>query len=318
MSVMNTSELATMLREHHIGTVSKPVPGFFIQEIQAPHHSRRADALWLPLMTGMRGQVWGYELKVSRADLMHELADPTKADPWMRYCNQWSLVVSDEAFLRGLDIPELWGILVPSGKRMMRTVRKPATLKPDGQVDAYGTILARLHYGGEDGGARLERALRETELVRDREEGYRQQIAQLRAAEAASGRMPHMQEKVAKVLAAVERVRYSSRGEYFSEVTPEAIAEGIVNHQRVLSRAESLAGVASQLAKELGPTLRRSADRVDEHMARLDALSVSLREGPEPSPAAVAGDEAARPSAPCAGREAHGYASRCPIRAGVS
>jgi len=277
---MITSELAEVLRQHHVGTPSKPVPGFFVQEIEAPHHSRRADALWLPLMTGMRGQIWGYELKVSRADLMHELADPTKADPWMRYCNQWTLVVPDEGLLRGLDIPDLWGILVPSAKRTMRTVRKPASLVPDAQVAAHGKILARLHFGGEDGDTRMRNLQYQVESLQSHNQTLQERIREKDDALAATGAVPHMQERVAKVLAAVQRMSADYRStEYFSadHIPPERIAAGIVEHERVLRSAEQVASMAAATAKELARVLKQSGERIESHFDLLTAKAEPLR-----------------------------------------
>lgn len=140
-----------MIRAHVGGAPSKPEPGFLVEELQAPRSERRADALWLPLSSQQRGEIHGFEVKVSRGDLMVELADPTKADAWLQYCDRWWLAIADPAMLRGLEVPEHWGILTPPtgrSKRLM-TVQRPAPkLKPAGQSAALATVLTRLYYGG--------------------------------------------------------------------------------------------------------------------------------------------------------------------------
>lgn len=45
----------------------------------------------------------GHEVKVSRADWLHELKQPEKAEAWKRFCHEWYLVVSDAAIVREGD-----------------------------------------------------------------------------------------------------------------------------------------------------------------------------------------------------------------------
>lgn len=167
---MTTShDLVSMLRAHYGGTPSKPQPGYFAPEIQAPHSARRADALWLPLQGDQRGQIHGHEIKVSRSDVMVELADPMKAEAWGQFCDRWWLVVSDIALLRDLDVPDSWGIMTPpSGrsKRLMTIVRPAPLRKPNRDRDAYSTVLARIYYGSDGADAKI----RFLESSRDRAE----------------------------------------------------------------------------------------------------------------------------------------------------
>lgn len=65
----------------------------------------------------------GHEVKVSRADWLHELKSPEKAEAFSRYCDYWWLVVSDKAIVRD-DLPDGWGLLVASGGGL-RAFRKP-------------------------------------------------------------------------------------------------------------------------------------------------------------------------------------------------
>lgn len=101
--------------------------GLFYAELQAPSADRRIDALWVEKFSG---KVLGYEIKVTRQDLMAELAQPEKCDPWKRYCDQWWLAVGDPAIIAGLEdqIPEDWGICTPptAANRRKMTVLRPA------------------------------------------------------------------------------------------------------------------------------------------------------------------------------------------------
>lgn len=201
-------EMVEMLRAHYIAP-TKPAAGYFCPELQAPNSSRRADAIWLPLTATQRGQIVGHEIKVSRADVLTELADPTKSDAWARYCTQWWLVVSDPTFIDGLEIPSGWGVLAPpSGraKRTMTVLRPAPKLNPEDQTAALGTIMARMFWAGDD----VQAKIRFLTADRDREaETARSLSAQLRDAQEsirALGESPREQAHVQEVLAAASRL----------------------------------------------------------------------------------------------------------------
>lgn len=149
---MTTSnDLMGMLRAS-MNAPSRPSPGYVVGELKAPNSERRADALFFPLDHARRGEIHGYEFKISRSDLLTELADPMKADPWLRYCTTWTLFVSDPALVRGLDIPEAWGIVAPpSGnrKRALTVLRPAPKLSPVVATPALMQAIARLYYGAD-------------------------------------------------------------------------------------------------------------------------------------------------------------------------
>lgn len=67
----------------------------------------------------------GHEVKVSRADWLTELRDPTKAERIKRYCDYWYLVVSDASIVRADELPEGWGLMVKAGNRLRIKHRAP-------------------------------------------------------------------------------------------------------------------------------------------------------------------------------------------------
>lgn len=91
--------------------------------------SRHADAIAMSLWPSRGTDLHGFELKVSRADWLKELSTPEKAEPVMRYCDYWWLVVSDESIvsLQNGEVPEPWGLLVASGNSL-RVEKKAARL----------------------------------------------------------------------------------------------------------------------------------------------------------------------------------------------
>lgn len=72
---------------------------------------------------GNRQSIHGFEVKVSRSDWLTELADPSKALAWSRYCHYFWLVASDKRIVRD-DLPHGWGLMIPHG-RSLRIAHHP-------------------------------------------------------------------------------------------------------------------------------------------------------------------------------------------------
>lgn len=143
-------DLLSMLRKHYLPEYRLP-SGIFIPEIQAPGSLRRADLLWQGVTLRDRRLI-GHEIKISRQDLKHELDDPEKCVPWKRYCDEWWLVVPHAEILKGMDIPEEWGIMLPPSGRRTRTMtihRKATVLTPEPKWPAMETIAIWLFWRQE-------------------------------------------------------------------------------------------------------------------------------------------------------------------------
>ncbi len=72
---------------------------------------RFADALALQTFPSRGITAHGFEVKVSRSDLVAELRQPKKAHAFQRFCSYWWLVVPDAELAAGLLLPETWGVL---------------------------------------------------------------------------------------------------------------------------------------------------------------------------------------------------------------
>lgn len=124
--------MVALLRSHYLPE-GRPESGIFASEIGSPDGRRFADAIWQSTTRSGGLLFIGHEIKVSRADVAVELADPTKAEPWMQYCDKWWLTVSDPALVEGFEIPDAWGVMSPpSGrrKRSMTIIKEAPLLKP--------------------------------------------------------------------------------------------------------------------------------------------------------------------------------------------
>jgi hypothetical protein len=84
---------------------------------------RTADFVAVNTWESQGHMIIGHEVKVSRSDWLHELADPEKAEAWKRYCDRWYLVVSDRTIVRPGELPAGWGLLAPAGDSLRTFVR---------------------------------------------------------------------------------------------------------------------------------------------------------------------------------------------------
>lgn len=73
---------------------------------------RTADALVMGIWPSRGLELWGVEIKVRRSDYLAELKNPAKADEIAQYCDRWYVAVADAGVIAGLDVPELWGVMM--------------------------------------------------------------------------------------------------------------------------------------------------------------------------------------------------------------
>lgn len=124
---------AVRMPEHLILT-EVPVPGLDGYGYTDRHGtdrtlgSRRIDVMAVGMWSRTRYLVHGFEIKCSRADLVGELRNPSKAAAGMAVCNRWWLVISDPKLLRDSDeLPAPWGVIAPRG-RGLTIIREPEPL----------------------------------------------------------------------------------------------------------------------------------------------------------------------------------------------
>ncbi len=115
------SELVDRLRKHYI---KEPNPGgIFIAECGLNNSwgpQRRVDAVHVGF-TKTSGQILrGHEIKVSRADWLHELDQPEKASTWADACHEWWLVTPEARIVHPGELPPGWGHMVPDPRAKVR------------------------------------------------------------------------------------------------------------------------------------------------------------------------------------------------------
>lgn len=232
---MNTAtDLLAVLRRHYLPD-NRPPAGIFAPEIESPCGKRRADALWMPTTWSGSKELIGHEIKVTRSDVLAELADPTKADAWAKYCGRWWLVVLSPALVDGLDVPETWGIMAPpSGRRTrsMTIVREAPKLTPVETGPGFRRVAAWLMYRQGTELATLQQQKRYAEQARDRA------LAEAdRLRTSGVGRSgDQFSQKVGRIVRAVEHGKQQLG--MWRDVDEATIVAAILDHLQVTDAAE--------------------------------------------------------------------------------
>ncbi len=240
---VTAKDLLEHLRNFYIAP-SRPEPGYFCPELPDPTDKRRADLIWVPTTWQERGQLIGHEIKVSRADVVAELADPTKADAWARYCDRWWLVIPDAALIDGLNIPEHWGVMTPpSGRkrRAMTVVKDAPPLNPADKALALANVINRLHNAGDDVHARIRQLEEQVVVANRRAEVADTELTRvnelLRGTEA--GNRWEL-ERVNAILDAIREVSRSRDRSQWSPHEPLVIAAAALDYGLVRQRTQML------------------------------------------------------------------------------
>jgi len=90
---------------------------------------RTADGLAMSLWPSRGLSVHGFEVKVSRSDVVKELKTPAKAEAIMKYCDHWWLVLGDAKLIEPGELPPTWGLMVVRGKSQLRAVTEAPKLE---------------------------------------------------------------------------------------------------------------------------------------------------------------------------------------------
>lgn len=106
---------------------------------------RYADGIAMSLWPSRGLEVHGFEIKVSRQDLLSELADVKKSMPLQKYCDRWWLAVGDKSIIQPGELPPTWGLLVVEGdkKPRLRAVTEAPKLSPEPLSPVFVASLLR-------------------------------------------------------------------------------------------------------------------------------------------------------------------------------
>lgn len=274
--VVHARHLVEMLRRHYLPE-GRPPGGVFAPEIGSPCGKRRADAIWMPTtVAGGKGELRGHEIKVTRADLLTELDDPTKAEPWAQYCTRWWLVVAHPGLIAGLDIPPAWGVMAPPSGRRTRsmTVLVPAPeLKPREPAPGVARLAAWQLYTQND---RILQLQREDAYQKKTIEQLRREVDELRA----GGARPESPEaaRVARILAGVNDRALSGMHLWGSASNDDIIA-AIVDHVATRDAAREMRQGARLLVSQVQRIVKDPLGHALRELEKADAIARDLDGG---------------------------------------
>jgi hypothetical protein len=253
---MDATELTDILRGHYLAP-NRPAGGLFAAEVGSPCGRRRADALWLPLTRAGGTGLVGHELKVSRSDVLAELADPTKAEPWSQYCSHWWLVVSDPALVEGLALPESWGVMSPpSGRRTrsMTIIRQAPKLRPMEPALGLRRLLGWHFYGTQERLSETEWRLATSQREVER---LRRELAQARAG--GSTQSPESRRVAGIIHEAEKRLE---RDHIWGRLDDEAVIAALVDATATRKAAETMRRDLETLSRQLNEPLKYAREAV--------------------------------------------------------
>jgi len=107
---------------------------------------RQADAVAISRWSARSYEFHGIEVKATRSDWLAELREPAKADPLIRLCRKWWVLAPAEV-VRDSELPDGWGLLVPSGTGLAERVR--AKPRPEVEEPTRGWWVRILRQLGE-------------------------------------------------------------------------------------------------------------------------------------------------------------------------
>jgi hypothetical protein len=86
--------------------------------------ARTADALAMSLWPSRGLDVYGFEVKVYRADWLRELNNPQKAEEIFSFCDYWYIVTPPGIVVKE-ELPKTWGLLEIAGTVLRAKVEAP-------------------------------------------------------------------------------------------------------------------------------------------------------------------------------------------------
>jgi hypothetical protein len=259
---VTAAQMVAMLRRHYLPE-GRVAGGVFAPEIGSPDGKRRADLIWMPTTTAGGNGLHGHEVKVTRTDLLVELAEPAKAEPWAQYCTRWWLVVAHPALVEGLEVPAPWGVMSPPSGRRTRTmtVLKPAPeLKPRDPAPGLARLAAWMLNSRDEEMVELRRRVEQAERG---ERVARAQYERLRV-EGVREADPDV-ERAAKIIAMVRE--RTNRTRLWRNASDEDVVAAIID-------ASATADAAETARREI----RQLMDNVDRVLAPFRSTPRDLAE----------------------------------------
>lgn len=194
--------------------------------------SRTLDWLAMSVWPSRGLELYGFEIKCSRADWLKERKTPAKADPFIRYLHEFWMVAPEGVALAD-EIPATWGWLAPKGLGL--TVKKRAPKLTPERV-SWAFLAALLRRASEPDQAAITEAVR---LVTEKKNAE--------MAEAAKGWRKTGGFQTEKLQALIDQFEAASgvklegyNGGQIGAAVREVLSGKLPQHRRELDRLKSL------------------------------------------------------------------------------
>jgi len=100
-----------------------------------------ADLMVIGAWHSSGNEVEGFEVKVSRADWLNEVKNPTKCQPSKQYCHRWWLVIADASMVKDGELPDDWGMMTVVGGQLKVIKKAPKLIPVPLAVDFVASLL---------------------------------------------------------------------------------------------------------------------------------------------------------------------------------
>lgn len=147
MSAMTAGELLERLQRHYIAPGTPMPGGAFLPEVtHGRAGGRRADAIYVGFFSSRGRFAVGHEIKVSRADWLHELDQAEKAEVWATECHAWYVVAPSIEVVHPNELPHGWGLMLPGRSKTQMQIVVKAKVHEDRQPswEATHAIVQRM------------------------------------------------------------------------------------------------------------------------------------------------------------------------------
>lgn len=151
---------------------------------------RTADFVAMDLWPSGGLKLHGHEVKVSRADWLRELKDPSKAAEFIPFMDCWWLVAASAAVARPDELPDGWGLMVMHAGALSVVTPAPWRKPEPMPASRLAALLRAVAQTAELHGRRQTEApdvRRELDVMRRQRDRARAEAAEWKAAFAAAG-----------------------------------------------------------------------------------------------------------------------------------
>lgn len=221
--------------------------------------NRHADALAINMYPSRGMGISGFEIKVSRPDLMKELSTPDKAEEIARFCNDWWLVVPD-GLIKDTDIlPPAWGLMICKAG-VLRVSKKAAPLKPQEVTKEFLCAVLRAAGKLDDKTIQAIKDKERSDIRQDNERTLNERV------ERETKRFQEVRDRIA----AFEKITGLGINEY---TNVEGLAEKIKNAQQIehffgrYSDLQTARRAAQKFVKETDSMFDKGVDKGVDNFA---------------------------------------------------